>query len=85
MVQGSTFEGNPESIRIDARVAGEFASCYGVNLAVSVFGVWVFSAGCEAVHLQSGGLIQSFPRTLIRACPEQNQSFPGTGLLRSLL
>ena len=33
---------NAESIRIDVRAAGESASCYGVNLAVSALGVWVF-------------------------------------------
>jgi hypothetical protein len=30
---------NPESIRIDVRVAWEFATCYGVNLAVAGLGV----------------------------------------------
>jgi hypothetical protein len=42
MVQGSTFGMNPELIRIDVRIAWEFASCYGVNLAFSVVGLGFF-------------------------------------------
>jgi hypothetical protein len=42
MVQDSTFGVNPESNRIDVRAAGEFASCYGVNLAFAAFGCGLF-------------------------------------------
>jgi hypothetical protein len=39
---------NPESIHIDVQVAGEFASCCGVNLTFAALGgVWVLSASCE--------------------------------------
>jgi hypothetical protein len=53
MVQGSTLGVDPESIRIDVRVAWEFAACYGVNLAVSVVVLGFSSARCEAVTIQS--------------------------------
>jgi hypothetical protein len=42
-----------ESIRMDVRVAGEQASCCGVNLALSGLGVGCFSSsGWEALGLQ---------------------------------
>jgi hypothetical protein len=55
MVQGSTLGVDPESIRIDVRVAWEFATCYGVNLAVSVVVLGFSSSRCEAVALQISG------------------------------
>jgi hypothetical protein len=39
MAQHSTFEVRPESNCIDVQVAGDQASCYGVNLAFAGFGV----------------------------------------------
>jgi hypothetical protein len=48
------FRGNRESIRMDGWVAGEHASCSGVNLAFAGLGGWfVIRRGVEAVPLQS--------------------------------
>jgi hypothetical protein len=63
---------NPESIRIDVRIAWEFASCYGVNLAVSVAGL-VFFAGCEAVPLSEQRLGAAFKT--VASCLFQNNGF----------
>jgi hypothetical protein len=56
MMRGSTFEVSPESIRIDVRVAWEFATCCGVNLAVFVVVFGFFPARCEAVAFQNSGI-----------------------------
>ena len=42
MVQDGTFGVTPASSRMDVQVAGEFASCCGVNLAFAALGVWFF-------------------------------------------
>ena len=42
-----------ESIRVDVWVAGVSASCYGVNLAVSVLECGLFSSRYEAVLVQN--------------------------------
>jgi hypothetical protein len=64
---------NPELIRIDVRIAWEFASCYGVNLAVSEAGLFFFFAGCEAVPLSKQWLRASFKTTAW--CRFQNSGF----------
>jgi hypothetical protein len=46
---------NPESIRIDVRIAWEFASCYGVNLAVSV--AVFFSQAVKPCRFQNSGFV----------------------------
>jgi len=50
------FQVNPEAIRIDVVVAGEFATCCGVNLAVSMWGLgWGLGAGGSVAVFPAGG------------------------------
>jgi hypothetical protein len=47
----------PELIRIDVRIAWEFASCYGVNLAVSEAGLFFFSQAVKPCRFQNSGFV----------------------------
>ena len=49
-----------EQVRVDVRVAWEFASCYGVNLAFRWVWVWLF-AGCEVLLLRAAQGLEARP------------------------
>jgi hypothetical protein len=74
--RGGTFGVNPESIRIDVRAAGEFASCSRVNLAFSGSGVWFFSASSEGVLISSN---LELPQVRLKSSPERKAGFPAGG------
>jgi hypothetical protein len=70
---------NPELIRIDVRIAWEFASCYGVNLAVSV--AVFFSQAVKPCRFQNSGFVPLSKQRLgaafktVASCRFQNSGF----------
>jgi hypothetical protein len=58
MAQGQYFGVESESIRVDFRVGGEHASCYGVNLAFAGLGM-VFSQNGAGTVLWGGIRVDS--------------------------